>query len=62
MYEVEVLDAVVVATPNAFHEPAVVAALDRGYHVLCEKPLAHTLESAERIAAAADRTDAQPDP
>lgn len=57
MYDEEVLDAVVVSTPNAFHEPAVVAALERGCHVLCEKPLAHTLESAERIAAAADRSD-----
>ncbi|GAA0672746.1 Gfo/Idh/MocA family protein [Natronoarchaeum mannanilyticum] len=53
MYEAEDLDAVAVATPNAYHEPAAVGALERDYDVLCEKPLAHTLESAERIAAAA---------
>src|SRR6056297_1694647 len=53
MYAAEDLDAVAVATPNAYHEPAAVGALERGYDVLCEKPLAHTLESAERIAAAA---------
>ncbi|WP_436930017.1 Gfo/Idh/MocA family protein [Halosimplex halobium] len=53
MYEREDLDAVVVSTPNAFHEESVVGALERGYDVLCEKPLADTLDAAERIAAAA---------
>lgn len=57
MYEQESLDAVVVSTPNAFHEGAVVSALEHGYSVLCEKPLANTLESAERIAAAASAAD-----
>jgi predicted dehydrogenase len=51
------LDAVVVATPNRFHEPAAVAALEAGMDVLVEKPLAHDLASAERIAAAADDAD-----
>lgn len=46
-------DAVVVATPNRYHEEYATAALRRGLDVLVEKPLAHTLESAERIAAAA---------
>ncbi|WP_306053374.1 Gfo/Idh/MocA family protein [Natronococcus wangiae] len=57
MYEAEELDAVAVSTPNAFHEPAVVAALEHGYDVFCEKPLANDLESAERIAAAAADAD-----
>lgn len=57
MYDQETLDVVVVATPNAFHEQTVVAALERGYDVLCEKPLAHDLASAERIAAAAAAAD-----
>lgn len=52
MYDEEDLDAVAVSVPNKFHEPAVVAALERGFDVLCEKPLAHTLDSAERIAQA----------
>jgi predicted dehydrogenase len=51
-------DAVVVTTPNRYHEEYAVAALDAGVDVLLEKPLAHTVESAERIAAAADATDA----
>ncbi len=50
------VDAVIVTTPNRFHEPIAVAALQAGCHVLVEKPLAHTLDSAERIAAAATRS------
>ncbi|WP_265108648.1 Gfo/Idh/MocA family protein [Halosolutus halophilus] len=57
MYDGENLDAVAVSTPNTFHEEAVVAALERGYDVFCEKPLADDLESAERIAAAAAEAD-----
>ncbi|MFC4542882.1 Gfo/Idh/MocA family protein [Halosolutus amylolyticus] len=53
MYDGENLDAVAVSTPNTYHEGAVVAALDRGYDVFCEKPLADDLASAERIADAA---------
>lgn len=58
MYEEEELDAVAVSVPNKFHEPAVVAALERDLDVLCEKPLAHTLESAERIAEVARDSEA----
>jgi predicted dehydrogenase len=47
------LDGVVVATPNRYHEPTAVDALEAGCYVLVEKPLAHSLESAERIAEAA---------
>jgi predicted dehydrogenase len=54
----EDVDALVVTTPNRFHESYVLAALDADVPVLCEKPLAHTLESAERIAAAARDSDA----
>ncbi|GAB7017708.1 Gfo/Idh/MocA family protein [Halostagnicola bangensis] len=44
------VDAVIVTTPNRFHESIATAALEAGLDVLVEKPLAHTLESAERIA------------
>ncbi|WP_276257110.1 Gfo/Idh/MocA family protein [Halomontanus rarus] len=57
MYDAEDLDAVAVSTPNTFHEPAVVSALERGYDVLCEKPLADDLASAERIADAAAESE-----
>ncbi len=56
MYDSEDLDAVAVSTPNTFHEPAVVSALERGYDVLCEKPLADDLASAERIAEIAEQS------
>ena len=47
-------DAVVIATVNASHHPLAVQALDRGLAVLCEKPLALTLEQAEELRAAAE--------
>lgn len=49
------VELVAVATPPAAHEETVVAALDAGKYVLCEKPLAHSLASAEAIAAAEAR-------
>lgn len=53
LYAGEELDAVIIATPNRFHEAAVTAALEAGHDVFVEKPLAHSLDSAERIANAA---------
>ena len=49
------LDAVVIAAPDPFHPELAVAALDAGLHVLCEKPLALTLDGCDRIKAARDR-------
>ncbi len=54
----ERLDAVVIATSNDSHEPLTLEALDRGLHVLCEKPIATTVEAAERMAARAETTGA----
>lgn len=51
-------DAALVLTPPDTHEALSCALLDRGVHVLCEKPLAPTVAAAERMvsaAAAADR-------
>ncbi|TQQ79443.1 Gfo/Idh/MocA family protein [Halonotius roseus] len=47
------IDALLVTTPNRYHERYATTALDAGVDVLVEKPLAHSLDSAERIAAAA---------
>jgi predicted dehydrogenase len=49
----EACDAALVTTPNRFHEEYATSALSAGLDVLVEKPLAHTVESAERIADAA---------
>ncbi len=50
------LDAVVIAAPDPFHGDLVVAALEAGLNVMCEKPLALTLAECDRVAAAADRS------
>ncbi|AGN00178.1 oxidoreductase [Salinarchaeum sp. Harcht-Bsk1] len=54
----EVVDAAFVVTPNRFHEDAAVTILENDVALYQEKPLAHTLESAERIANAAADSDA----
>jgi predicted dehydrogenase len=46
------IDAVAVVTPHALHEEMAVAAFAAGKQVFCEKPLALTTASAERILAA----------
>ncbi|RJO61118.1 gfo/Idh/MocA family oxidoreductase [candidate division WS5 bacterium] len=43
------IDIIVVATPPSTHEKFVIESFQAGKHVICEKPLAHTLESADRI-------------
>ena len=50
---IDEIDALLVTTPNQYHEQYATAALAAGLDVLVEKPLAHSLESAERIADAA---------
>jgi len=46
------VDAIAVVTPHLLHEEMAVAALKAGKQVFCEKPLALTTASAERILAA----------
>lgn len=48
------LDAVVVCTPPHLHARICIAAMESGKHVLCEKPLAKTIEEAEAMTKAAE--------
>lgn len=50
------LDAVVVCTPPWLHEQITIDALNAGCNVLCEKPHSMSVESVERMLAAAQRS------
>ncbi|MFE6736454.1 Gfo/Idh/MocA family protein [Microbacterium sp. NPDC057650] len=52
------IDVIDIVTPGDSHAEIAVAALDAGKHVLCEKPLANTVDEAERMADAAARARA----
>lgn len=51
------LDAVSICSPHWAHADQVEAAVGAGLHVLCEKPIAVTLEDCDRIVAATDSSD-----
>jgi predicted dehydrogenase len=53
MLEKEELDGVSVVTPDRMHADVSIAALRRGIGVLCEKPMADTLDQAKRMLEAA---------
>lgn len=50
------VEAVAIATPAAQHAALAVECLRAGRHVLCEKPLALTVESAREVVDAAERS------
>ncbi|WP_227243119.1 Gfo/Idh/MocA family protein [Paraburkholderia caribensis] len=53
------IDAVAVMTPNDSHHPICMLALERGFHVICDKPLASDLAQAREIAARVKTTNAE---
>jgi predicted dehydrogenase len=52
------IDLVDICTPGDTHAEIAIAALGAGKHVLCEKPLANSVEEAEQMTAAAERAAA----
>jgi UDP-N-acetylglucosamine 3-dehydrogenase len=53
MFSAERLDVVTIATPDHLHVAPTMAAIQRGLHVFCEKPLAASLSEAESMTHAA---------
>jgi predicted dehydrogenase len=52
------IEAVAVVTPNHMHYPVAKAFLQRGIHVICDKPLTATLKDAKKLAELAQKSGA----
>jgi len=50
------VDIVTIATPNEWHMPLAVAAMEAGFHVFCEKPDAVSIAEAAKMKDASERT------
>lgn len=53
------IDAVAVCSPTVSHQAYVTIAAERGKHVFCEKPLAHSLDEADRMIKIVSRKGVQ---
>ncbi|HTL30869.1 MAG TPA: Gfo/Idh/MocA family oxidoreductase, partial [Tepidisphaeraceae bacterium] len=49
------LNAVMIATPNLLHSEMAIAALEAGKHVMCEKPMAASIEQCRAMNDAAEK-------
>ncbi|MEL6589022.1 MAG: Gfo/Idh/MocA family oxidoreductase [Bacteroidota bacterium] len=54
--EGERMDFISIVTPNHVHVPPAIMALENGFHVICDKPLAYSLEEAKQLKEVVDRT------
>ncbi len=52
----ERMDFVAIVTPNHMHYPIAVAALEAGFHVVCDKPATFTLDEARKLAVKVKET------
>ncbi|MFF2886532.1 Gfo/Idh/MocA family protein [Paenibacillus sp. NPDC057967] len=50
------IDAVYIASPNSFHAPHAITAMNHGIHVLCEKPAASNARELREMIDTANRT------
>jgi len=53
------VDALVIGTPNALHAPQTIAALEKGIHVLVEKPMAMNASEAAKMLATSQKSGAR---
>jgi predicted dehydrogenase len=53
------IDLIDICVPGNLHAEIAIAALEAGKHVLCEKPLANSVEEAEQMTAAAEAAKAK---
>jgi len=51
------IEAVTIVTPNHLHHPVARAFLERGIHVICDKPLTTTLDDAEELCRESTEND-----
>ena len=56
VFEDKAVDAVVIATPDHWHTPAAILAMDAGKHVYVEKPCSHNIREGRLLVEAAQRT------
>lgn len=54
--EGERMDFVSIVTPNHMHVPPAIMALENGFHVICDKPVAISLEEAKQLREVVNRT------
>lgn len=52
------IDFVIIATPNHLHFPVAKEFLERGFHVVCDKPMTFTLDEARELVQLVERTQA----
>ncbi|TFG61858.1 MAG: Gfo/Idh/MocA family oxidoreductase, partial [Spirochaetales bacterium] len=53
MIEKERLDGVIISLPNEMHEPVGSACAEKGLHIMMEKPIAPTIDAAEKLVRSA---------
>ena len=51
------IDAVAIVTPNHMHHPISMAFIERGFHIICDKPLAMNSKECEELVQASTAQD-----
>ena len=51
------IDVVAIVTPNHMHHPIAMAFIEKGFHIICDKPLAMNLKECEELVKATKEKD-----